>query len=305
MSAALVKQPELHARFVGPRDGEVVFGLHGWSGDHRTFDALLPSLPPGAGLFTVDQPGFGASGPPVAWDFDAFSAPLLAALDREGIERCTLVGSCAGGIVGLELALRAPERFERLVLVDPFAYVPWYFRLLTAGWPGWFFYHATFANPVGRWVTNLALAGQRSEDTDLTGGFEAARHEAAFRYLRLLCSDADASRYAQLELPITMLYGARTFTAVKRSVRMFQALWPQATCHEVAGAGHLPIEEATSQVARLVFGERDGPYDEENFDGVHESRRVPDAVGDAPDRPHLGHDPRLGATLPSDRARAL
>lgn len=305
MSRALTRPGGAHGVWFGPsagRGARTFVALHGWSGDHRTFDPLQAYLPADARVLSLDQPGFGATEAPEAWTYDAFCAPLLAALDREGVERATLVGNCAGAVIALELALRAPERFERLVLVDPFAFVPWYFRLLT-GALGRLFYWTAFANPIGRLITNLALASKRREDTDLTEGFEAIRHDVAFEYLRLLCRDADVNRYARLEMPITILHGARTFDAVKRSVDVFEALWPQLERHELDGAGHLPIREAAVAVARLGFEDTSGP-EEGDPDGLRKTRRLPDASGDAPDRPDLGYDPSLGAALQGHPAGA-
>ena len=241
--------PEVYGRLVGDLSEPSYFGLHGWSGDHRTFDPILPYLPAQSGLLTVDQPGFGRSARPETWTYDDYTRPLLAALDAAGWTRGTLIGNCAGAVIGLEMALRARERFDRLVLIDPFAYVPWYFALLTRGWPGWFFYHFTFANPVGRFITNQALRAKRTEETDLVSGFESVRHDVAFSYLRMLCARADAQRFAELDLPVTLLFGERTFSAVKRSVDIYSRLWPQAEAHCLPEAGHLPIQEATESLA--------------------------------------------------------
>ena len=42
-------------------------------------------------------------------------------LDEAGVERCHFMGHALGGLVGLELALRAPERLSALVLVNAWA----------------------------------------------------------------------------------------------------------------------------------------------------------------------------------------
>ena len=47
-------------------------------------------------------------------------ADLLALLDHQEIASATLVGMSMGGQIALETAVLAPERVERLVLVDPF-----------------------------------------------------------------------------------------------------------------------------------------------------------------------------------------
>lgn len=237
----------------GEVEGSRYFALHGWSGDARSFDPIRPWRGPQQSLLAPDLPGFGNSPAPSSWTFDALSASLFRELDGQGWGRCTLVGNCAGAVVGLEMALRQPERFERLILIDPFAYVPWYFRLLTAYGLGALFYHVTFANPVGRWLTDLALSAKRKEETSLVDGFDTIVHERAFHFLRLLCSGGDAAKYRELTMPVTLLYGDRTFGAVKRSVQIFQDLWPQAEAFPLAGAGHLPIQEATPALADHVF----------------------------------------------------
>ncbi len=269
---------------------ERYFALHGWSGDAASFDPIRPHLPQGVHLVAPDQPGFGARPGPRAWDFEAYTQPLLADLDSLMWPECTLVGNCAGAVVALELALRRPQRFKRLVLIDPFAFVPWYFRWLTQPILGRLFYWSTFANPVGRWLTNTALRSKRTEETSLVEGFEGARHQAALAYLMMLCRGADARRYAGLSMPATLLFGSKTFGAVKRSVAIYQALWPQAQAYMLEGAGHLPIQEATTQLAAYVLGE--------GHEYAHsQSSDLSDAAGERTHRAAIGYHSSLGAKV--------
>jgi 3-oxoadipate enol-lactonase len=61
----------------------------------------------------VDYPGHG--GAPVA-GFDGMSGLAQLVLARVEVERFSFVGLSLGGAVGMQLALDAPERLERLVL---------------------------------------------------------------------------------------------------------------------------------------------------------------------------------------------
>jgi pimeloyl-ACP methyl ester carboxylesterase len=61
-------------------------------------------------------------------------------------------------------------------------------------------------------------------------------------------------RFGRLRRPVDLIYGARTFGAIKKSIRLWRGVWPHAQCHELAGAGHLPIQEATRQLSEIVFG---------------------------------------------------
>jgi hypothetical protein len=71
------------------------------------------------------------------------------------------------------------------------------------------------------------------------------------------------------------VYGERTFGAVKKSVGMWQSIWPQARAHMLEGAGHLPILEATAQLARIVF------QADEEIGGTREAEEATEAAAAA------------------------
>jgi pimeloyl-ACP methyl ester carboxylesterase len=106
---------------VAGRAGPAVLLLHG-SGFDAAGVSLAPamhSLATGCRVYAPDLPGFGDSDPmPDRWGFSkcsAFLLPLLAALE---LERVSLVGLSMGGGIALGFALMAPERVDRLVLID-------------------------------------------------------------------------------------------------------------------------------------------------------------------------------------------
>ena len=241
---------------------EVYFGLHGWSGDHRTFAPLAAHVPAPASLYSADLPGCGQSPAPPALTIETVTGEIVeavhAALDTATTPRAqvTLIGNCSGAILGLLAAERIKARVSRLVLVDPFAYWPWYFRVFVAGNFGRHAYRTTFANPLGRWLTNQSLRGRRTASTDLTHSFGRIDHDVAQRYLALLAEVGGVERFESLgDVPVDIVYGERTFGAVKKSVGMWQGVWPGARAHVLRGAGHLPIIEATAQLAGVIFGD--------------------------------------------------
>lgn len=232
---------------------KVIAGLHGWSGDHRTFEPLLASMPSGWALYSPDLPGCGESPAPRAWTLDAFAAELSQFFAELPAERFTLLGNCSGALLGLLGLPVVAERVERLVLLDPFAFVPWYFRLFLE-WPfGKYAYYSAFANPLGRWITNRSLAKHRDKTTDLTGSFRRVDHEVSFRYLELLASIGSIERFQPLRVPTDIVFGARSFQAIKQSVALWRAMWPHVQVWELAHAGHLPILEATDALSRILF----------------------------------------------------
>ncbi|MDX6269786.1 MAG: hypothetical protein QOD28_1009 [Acidobacteriota bacterium] len=265
---------------------ELYFGLHGWSGDHRTFAPLAAHLPASASLYSADLPGCGQSPAPPNLTLESVTSEIVAAaqtvLDtatphasipatpRASITTphasITLIGNCSGAILGLLAAEQIKARVGRLVLIDPFAYWPWYFRVFVAKSFGRHAYRTTFANPLGRWLTNQSLRGRRTAATDLTHSFGRIDHDVAQRYLALLAEVGGVERFASLcDVPVDIVYGERTFGAVKKSVGMWQSIWPHARAHVLKGAGHLPILEATSQLARVVFANDDDGNDAESL----------------------------------------
>jgi len=230
----------------------VYFGLHGWSGDHATFAPLAAYLPAGAALYSADLPGYGRSPAPRSWELAAITDEIAGAI--EGVDSTvTVIGNCSGAVFALLAAERLPRRIERLILIDPFAYLPWYFKIFLNKRIGRYAYYSTFANPVGRWLTNLSLSKHRAADTNLTESFVSVSHDVAYRYLALLGELDGVARFSRLRLPVDLIYGARTFGAVKESIALWRAVWPHARCHELAGAGHLPIQEATGRLSEIVF----------------------------------------------------
>lgn len=230
----------------------VYFGLHGWSGDYTTFTPLAAYLPEGVALYSADLPGYGRSPAPRRWELPEITdeiARAIAAVDSP----VTVIGNCSGAVFALLAAERLSGRIERLILIDPFAYLPRYFKIFLHKRIGRYAYYSTFANPLGRWLTNLSLSKHRTADTNLTESFVSVSHDVAYRYLALMGELDDIARFSRLSLPVDLVYGARTFGAIKRSIVLWRNVWPHARCHELADAGHLPIQEATRQLSEIVF----------------------------------------------------
>jgi pimeloyl-ACP methyl ester carboxylesterase len=233
---------------------QVVVGLHGWSGDHRTFEPLNPWKPDSASILSFDLPGYGRSPEPNTWTLPAIAKDVANDIAALKAERITLVGNCSGAIIGLHVARLLKEQVERLVLVDPFAYFPWYFKLFLLGRFGRYAYSTTFGTPVGRFLTNSALRHRRTADSHLTASFAKSNHAVVHRYLQMLHETGDFQQFRDITTPLVIAYGERTFVAVRQSVNMWKGLWPHAVSHQLRGAGHLPIEEAPEQLAALAFG---------------------------------------------------
>jgi 3-oxoadipate enol-lactonase/4-carboxymuconolactone decarboxylase len=108
---------ELHHRLEGPAGAPVVVLSASLGTTLEMWDDQVAAL---AGRFRVlryDHRGHGSSPvPPGPYTVDDLAADALALLDRLRIERVAWCGLSLGGMVGMALALSAPQRIERLVL---------------------------------------------------------------------------------------------------------------------------------------------------------------------------------------------
>lgn len=242
------------ARVVRGSGRSTFVGLHGWNGTHQTFEALYERLPPDSRLVGLDLPGYGTSPPPARWTLEAIAEQIVATVDQEvGAEPVSLVGSCSGGIIALFVAPLLGERLERFIFLEPFAFVPEYLRIFLKPVVGRLFYYSAFGNPIGRWITNTALAGHRQDDTDMMSSFAQGSLKVPLEYLRLFDAIPRPEDFADLPGQIELVYGAHTFDAIRDSVAIWKEVWPHAVDAPIADAGHLLLKEAPDAVARLVF----------------------------------------------------
>jgi 3-oxoadipate enol-lactonase len=87
--------------------------------------AQVPVLRDHFRLLQYELPGHGASPAwPGAYTIDDLGAGVLRLLDARGIERAAYCGISLGGMIGMWLAARAPERIWALGLVCTSAYLP-------------------------------------------------------------------------------------------------------------------------------------------------------------------------------------
>lgn len=106
-----------------PRGGAAstpVLALHGWGASRQLMTPVAERLAPlGHTVYALDLPGFGATpAPPVAWGVAEYAQFVIAALDALNLPKTHLIGHSFGGRISLVLAASAPERVDKLVLVD-------------------------------------------------------------------------------------------------------------------------------------------------------------------------------------------
>ena len=92
--------------------------LHGYTDSWFSYSRVLPFISPNHHTYALSQRGHGDSErPPSGYTMPDFSADVIAFMDALGLSQVTLVGHSMGSLVAQEVALTAPERVTRLVLI--------------------------------------------------------------------------------------------------------------------------------------------------------------------------------------------
>lgn len=110
---------ELH----GPGDAPPLILSSGLGGSANYWAPNLAALAEHHRVLVYDHRGTGRSDRalPTAVSVDDFADDMLALMDAVGWDRASIVGHAAGGVAGLALALKAPKRLDRLVVVNGWA----------------------------------------------------------------------------------------------------------------------------------------------------------------------------------------
>ncbi|MEJ3656720.1 alpha/beta fold hydrolase [Actinomycetes bacterium KLBMP 9759] len=110
--------PPLYVRSFGPGDGVPLLALHGVTGHGARWAGLAAELP-SVRVHGVDLRGHGRSPWAPPWGIEQHVADLLSVLDALGLERAAVAGHSFGGLIAVHMARLAPERVDRLLLLDP------------------------------------------------------------------------------------------------------------------------------------------------------------------------------------------
>lgn len=121
---AAVNGVQIHYQSRGTGEPAYVL-LHGFAASTFSWREVRGPLSVRGQVLAYDRPAFGLTERPMKWgDWNPYGAAeqvdiALSLMDSLGIDRAIVIGNSAGGNVAAQLALRAPERVDALVLVSP------------------------------------------------------------------------------------------------------------------------------------------------------------------------------------------
>ncbi len=257
----------------GPEQSAVLL-IHGASGNAFDLDVALGERLGEAGfrVLSVDRPGHGWS---ERIGGGAFSSPtrqaeaLLRAAASLGVEQAIVVVHSLGGVVGLAMALDAPEFVRALVLIAPVSHpwggdVAWYYTIGAApviGAP----FRRLIALPVGLTLVRRGVQGVFAPNAPPPGFVEATRLPLLLRPLQFRANCEDVSfaeaavaalspRYGAIRAPTEIVAGDRDgVVSTDIHARALARGIPGARLTILSDVGHAPHHVAPDRIVGLVL----------------------------------------------------
>jgi 2-succinyl-6-hydroxy-2,4-cyclohexadiene-1-carboxylate synthase len=230
--------------------------LHGFAGTRRAWDGVIARLPPDVETVALDLPGHGAkAGARRPISFEDCVDDVLA----QAPESFCLCGYSLGGRIALHVALAAPERVTRLVLVSSTAGIEEESERaqrreaderLAEELEG-----EPFEEFIERWRSQPLFAGEPSAAAERAReDHRRNRPEALAAVLRGLGSGAMESlwkRLPELQMPVDVVVGERDMKYRELGRRMLELL-PSAQLVVAPGGHGLPLENPAAVAGVLA-----------------------------------------------------
>lgn len=249
---------------VGPTEGDrserpPLLFLHGLGGNASSWQAQIDAFSTAERCVAWTMPGYGGSTPlpPEEGSIAGLAEAAARLLDRLAVPRAVVIGHSLGGFVAQELALAAPDRVDRLVLVATTA---------TFGRPGSDFnreFLAARLEPLdaGRTPADLApdvvdglvaSAAPANVRNDAIASMSAIPVDGYRAALAALVGHDAVDRLPGLAMPTLGIAADADTTAPIRAMERLVAAIPSARLAVIDGCGHLVNSERPAAFNRLL-----------------------------------------------------
>jgi pimeloyl-ACP methyl ester carboxylesterase len=250
----------VHVRDEGPRNDPLpIVLIHGTSASLHTWEGWARGLRGQRRVISFDLPGFGLTGPWAGayagrrYTGTEYARFVLDLMDTLKVQRFVVAGNSLGGEVAWRTAAAAPQRVDRLVLVDASGYsfrpseVPLGFRLARLPGASWISQHLLPRAVIVESVRNVYGDPSKVTDALVDRYFEMALREGNRRALAermaLLAGDVDPAPLRTLQLPTLIIWGGRDRLIPPDNGRKFAADIRGSRLVTFDVLGHVPQEE--------------------------------------------------------------
>ena len=229
-------------------------------------------------MLALDLPGHGDSDKPFHLSYDPISGARLLydfarALD---VDRLSLVGSSAGGLMVGLFALEHPEMTDRLVLVGSGGLgkkLPWFLRLISLPVMGELFYQPYLYQKMGAtkriFYRPPPFVDEVIDELQRVRALPGARR-AALRSIRSSIDYSGLRRHRYIvdrlkdsPVPLMTVWGENDIIIPISHAHRLRRELPDSTIHIIPECGHWPHMEKADQFNRLLVGFLPNPAEDE------------------------------------------
>jgi pimeloyl-ACP methyl ester carboxylesterase len=256
---------QVHVRDEGPRDdASPIVLLHGFGSSLHAWDGWAAALRDKRRVVRLDLPGFGLTGPSPdnLYGLERDMRVTLGVLDRLGIARGVVGGNSLGGAVAWRMALSAPARVDKLILVDAGGYpqhatsVPIGMRLLRLPGIPFLMQNTLPRSLVEQGMRNVFGDPSRVTPEMVERSFELTSREGNRRALvdrtRQRSPNTLYERIPELKLPTLIIWGGRDRLVPPDDAERFHRDIAGSVLVMFDDLGHAPEEEDPVRTVEAV-----------------------------------------------------
>jgi pimeloyl-ACP methyl ester carboxylesterase len=226
--------------------------FHGWIGNEDTFGPCHTAFARHYTVYRPAWPGYGKSPP-----LPEVSIEDLVEIGRHfilamGDPPVTLVGNCLGGTIAMELIRRHPGVVNRLVLIEMYAFMPWYLHLLLIPHLNLLLFKLLLSSTAGFRFLNRLLTTRVAGDGDgmryIEEGFHRTPARTAVDFIGAV--NRFEKRYRplygeqfQTHVPTIYVEGGRNFEPISAFRKTAHTYFRNLTIVSMPESLHVPIAE--------------------------------------------------------------
>jgi 3-oxoadipate enol-lactonase len=239
----------------GPPDAPALILAGSLGTDRSMWDPQMAPLRERHRTIRYDQRGHGASPVPDGpYSIADLGGDALALMDRLGLERASWAGVSIGGMVGMWLAIHAPERIDRLTLICSSAHLGpperWAERAATVRAAGTV--EPIADTVVGRWLTPEFAARNPGVRDRLRARLAATPAEGYAACCEAIGSMDQRAGLGAIRAPTLVISGAEDQAAPPEHQRLLADAIPGARLEVLSPAAHVASAERADDVTALI-----------------------------------------------------
>ncbi|WP_194778278.1 alpha/beta fold hydrolase [Pararhodonellum marinum] len=262
-----IKGQKLH--FIDEGQGETILFVHGtpsWSFEYRN---IIKNLKSKYRCIAVDHMGFGLSDKPEHYDYATqnHSKTLESFVLQKQLKDITLVVHDFGGPIGLDFAIRNPERIKQIVILNSWLWSsekdPDFIKMRKILKSPFLPFLYRYLNFSPKFILPNSFGDKKIPKKTLTQytrpfGNKTQRN-GALAFAGSLLNDQDwfeglwNKRQAISNKRTLLIWGMKDPVIKTQNLEKFQSGFPLSKTVQLAAAGHFPQEEQPELVAKAIL----------------------------------------------------